>query len=235
MLVQVRDGHQPRPAGPVGHWAFRVELVGVHAARHHLDRPARDAEPGQVRLLVGASGHHGVDAAADGGLEADALGADANRQHMVPALGDAKGVERLHDRDAQVAGGGEGGEAAGPAQRVHNVRALVAPLLVQRLAECGHLGEQLRLVAGVLVARADELDLDTRLQLGLGRQRGAVLPRVHGDAMALAGKAPAQFAQPGVFGERRRVLRYQGDLHVLASSSGVAITACPRKACGSKK
>ena len=128
-----------------------------------------------------------------------------SRQHVVPALGDAKGVERLHDRDAQVAGGGQGGEAAGPAQRVHHVGALVAPPLVQRLAERGHLGEQFGLVARVLVAGPMYSTVTPGSSSASVRRRGAVPPRVHGHPMALAGQAPAQFAQPWrrLLGDRR--------------------------------
>ena len=124
---------------------LRGELVGVDAARHHADVPARHAEPGQVGLLVGAAGHHGACAAADRGLEADALDAGVAGNHVVPPLGDAEGVKRLHNGDPQVAGGGQGGEAAGPAHRVHHVGAVGAPALVQRAAELGHLAEQVGL------------------------------------------------------------------------------------------
>ena len=63
--------------------------------------------------------------AADRGLQADALNAGVAGDHVVPPLGDAEGVKRLHDRDPQVAGGRQGGEAAGPAQRVHHVGAVL--------------------------------------------------------------------------------------------------------------
>ena len=92
------------------------------------------AEPGQVGLLVGAPGHHGASASADRGLEADALHPGIKRHHVVPALGDAEGVKRLHHGDPQVASGGKGGKSAGPAHRVHHVGALGAPPLVQRAA-----------------------------------------------------------------------------------------------------
>jgi hypothetical protein len=85
--------------------ALRGELVGVDPVRDDPDRTARDAEPRQVRLLVGAAGHHGADRAANRGLEPDPLGAGPDRDHPVPPLGHAELIERLHHGDLEVAGG----------------------------------------------------------------------------------------------------------------------------------
>ena len=185
------------------------------------DRTARDAEPGQVRLLVGAAGDHGADRAADRGLEPDPLGAGADRDHAVPPLGDAELVERLHHGNLKVAGGRQGREPAGPAQRVHHVGAVLAPPVVQRRAEGADLLNQVGFVrAGV--GRADVLNRDAGGELGPLRQRLAVAPRVHGHLMTLTGQARAHLNQPGIVahgglvavtGNRGAVLGYQGDLH----------------------
>ena len=45
----------------------------------------------------------------------------------VAALGGAQRVERLHDREAPVTGTGQRGQAAGPADRVHDVRLVPVP------------------------------------------------------------------------------------------------------------
>ena len=217
VLRQVGHGHQARPGGALGDRPLGGELVGVHAAGHDADRPAGDAEPGQVGLLVGAPGEHGARGAADRGLKADALGAGVTGDHVMPPLGDAKGVKRLHHGDPQVAGGRQGGEAAGPAQRVHHVGAVAAQALVQRAAEAGNLREQVGL-AVLPVRGADVLHRDTRLKLcSLG---GAVPLRVHGHLVALAGQRPAQLKQPraarlpgSVAGQGHCLLCYQGDLH----------------------
>ena len=165
MLRQVGHGQQARPGGALGDRPLRGELVGVHAAGDNADRPAGYAEPGQVGLLVGAPGEHGARGAADRGLKADALGAGVTRDHVMPPLGDAQGVERLHNRDPQVTGGRQGGEAAGPAQRVHHVGAVAAQALVQRAAEGGNLREQVGL-AVLPVRGADVLHRDTRRKRG---------------------------------------------------------------------
>ena len=65
----------------------------------------------------------------------------------VPALGHAQRVERLHHGNLEVAGGRQRREPAGPAQRVHHVGAVLAPPVVQRLAEGADLREQVGVVA----------------------------------------------------------------------------------------
>ena len=138
------------------------------------------------------------------------------------ALGDAELVERLDHGDLQVAGGRQGRQAAGPAQRVHDVGPVVAPLLAQRLAERADLADQAEVV-GAGVGRADVLDADAGGELGPLRQRLAVAPRVHRHLVALAGQALAHLHHGGVVAcggcvgvgrDRAAVLGDQGDLHV---------------------
>ncbi len=218
-LVKVGHGHQARAGRPPGDGAFRGELVGVHAARDDLDRPARHPEPGQVRLLGRAPGDHGADAAPDRGFKPDAFRADVMRHDPVPPLGDAERAERLHHGDAQVSRGGKGREAARPAQRVHHVGPLAAPSRTQPVGELRHPREQLRLIHGS--GRADVLDPHAGARPRARRGRGAVALGEHGHPVARGGQALAQLTQPDVLvslrdavaGERRRVLRYQGDLH----------------------
>ena len=116
---------------------------------------AGDAEAGQVGFLVVAAGDDGVDGAADGGLEADPVGAGPGRDQAVAALGDAELVERLDDGEVEVAGGGEGGQAAGPADRVDDVGPVLGPGGAQRGAERAGLGGQ----PGVVAAGAGGADV----------------------------------------------------------------------------
>ena len=161
------------------------------------DVAAGDAEAGQVGLLVGAGGDDRADGAADRGLEPDPLGARAGRDQAVAALGHAELVEGLHDGELQVAGGRQGRQAAGPAQRVDHVGAVPAPRPAQRGAERADLPDQAG-VAGAGAGRADVLDRTPGARLGALRQRLAVAPRVHGHLVALPGQVPAHLDQPGV-------------------------------------
>ena len=87
------------------------------------------------------------------------------------------------------------------------------------MAELGHPGQQLRLIARAGVA--DVLDPDTGLELGPLRDEPVGPLRVDGHPVAVGGQAPAQLTQSHVFiglrgavaGGEGRVLRYQGDLH----------------------
>ena len=124
---EVGDGDQAVPAAALEGGAVGGELGGVDAGRDDADRAAGDAEAGQVGLLVVAAGDDGVDGPADRGLEPDPLGAGPGLDEAVAALGDAELVERLHHRQAEVAGGRQGGQAAGPAHRVDHVGPVLAP------------------------------------------------------------------------------------------------------------
>ncbi len=221
---EVGDGDQAVPVAALAGGALGGELVGVDPGRDDPDVPTGDAEAGQVRLLVVAAGDDRVDGAADRGLEPDPLGAGPGRDQPVAALGDAELVERLHHRQAEVAGGRQGGQAAGPAHRVDHVGAVLGPRLVQRGAERADLPDQLGVVAAG-GGRADVLDADAGGQAGPLRQRPAVAARVDGHLVALAGQALAHLDQAGVVargggvggggaGDRGAVLGYQGDLHV---------------------
>src|ERR1700678_305663 len=144
---QIGDGNQAVPVVPVLGGAIGGELTGVDAGGDHTDVAAGDAEAGQVGCLVAAAGDDGVDGASDGGLEADPLGPGAGRDQAVPPLGNPELVERLDDGDLEVAGGRQGGQAAGPAQRVDDVGAVLGPRLVQRGAERADLLDQVGVVA----------------------------------------------------------------------------------------
>ena len=201
--------------------AFRGELIGVDPGRDDPDAAAGDAEPGQVGLLVGAAGDDGADGAADRGLEPDPLGAGPGRDQPVPALGDAELVEGLDHGELEVAGGRQGRQAAGPAQRVHHVGPVLGPRLVQRRAERADLPDQVGIV-GAGVGRADVLDADAGREVRPLGEPLAVAARVDSDLMALARQALAHLDQPGVVarggrlggaGDRGAVLGDQGDLH----------------------
>ena len=120
----------------------------------------------------------------------------AQREGVMPALGDAQGMEGLHHRDAQPAGGGEGGQAAGPAQRVHDIRPVLAQPVAQRPGEGRHPGEQLPLVGGRLRRGAKVLNACPGGQLAVIRQARVELLRVHGHLVAVARQLAGQLRQP---------------------------------------
>jgi hypothetical protein len=66
---------------------------------------------------------------------------------------DAKRAECLHNRDAEIAGSHQGGEPAGPADGVHDIRPLTAPARPQRVTERGYAGQRFRVTP--LAGRAD--------------------------------------------------------------------------------
>jgi hypothetical protein len=72
---------------------------------------------------------------------------------VVLPLRDAKRAECLHNRDAEIAGSHQGGEPAGPADAVHDIRPLTAPARPQRVTERGYAGQRFRLTP--LAGRAD--------------------------------------------------------------------------------
>src|SRR6185437_2616333 len=140
-----------------------------------------------------------------------------------PALGDAQGVEFLDYRDAEVARGGQRSQAAGPAQRVHDVGPVALQVAAQRAAEGGNLLEQVRVIGfGGHRAGVDVLDPHALVQFGLLGQVGQVLLGVDRYLVTLAGELAGELTEPDVVTvragagagvERRRVLGYYGDLH----------------------
>ena len=113
-------------------------------------------------------------------------------------------VERLHHGNAQVAGGRQGREPAGPAQRVHHVGAVLAPSVVQRLAERRRPALS-RWESSSAPAQSDGPTYST-LTPGASLARSGsdalVAARVHGHLVAVAGQARAHLDQPGVVAAR---------------------------------
>ena len=208
-------GHrdQPRPLRARRDGAFGAEPDGVHAERHHADRGPRDAQAGEVGHLVGAGRDHRVRAAGHGPLEPApgprlGLGASPARPgravlpDVVAALGGAQRVERLHDREAPVTGTGQRGQAAGPADRVHDVRLVPMPGVGQAERERPDVGQQGLVGQHFGRAGRDVLDPHSAGQLVLVRQVRRVLAGVDGHVMVLAGQGLGQHGYAGLLGGR---------------------------------
>ena len=94
------------------------------------------------------------------------------------------------------------GQAAGPAQRVHDIRAVALPEAAQRAAEGGHPLEQVCVpgLGGGLGDRAGVyvLDPDSGVQLSLVGQVGQVLLGVDGHLVTLSGQLAGELAEPVV-------------------------------------
>ena len=183
------------PRGQAG--AFGGELGGVDPGRDDPDGAAGDAEPGQVGLLVVAAGHDGVDGAADGGLEADPLGAGPAgispwRRSVTPSWSNdwTTGIcrSRAADRAARPLVQRSACTTSGRSlPHCSRSGSLNAPIWLTR-RESSRAG----------VGRADVLDADAGGELGPLRQRLAVAPRVDRHLVALAGQALAHLHHGGV-------------------------------------
>ena len=174
------------------------EGVGVDAPRDHPDRGAMHAQAGQVRGLGRMSGDHRGGAAPDGGLQPDPRGGGAVGLDPVAPFGDPKRAELLHHGNAQVAGGGQRGQPARPAQGVHDVRTLTLPAAAQRPAEGGNPLQQVS-VALVAVGRdrsgIDVPDPHPVVQLGLIGQVRLVLLGEYGHLVTMGGELTGELAE----------------------------------------
>ena len=181
------------------------------------------AQAGQFGHLGGMGGDHRGGAAPDGGLEPDPRRGRAVGPHPVAPFGDAERAEFLHDRYALVASGGQRRQAAGPAQCVHDVGAVLLPAAAQRAAERRDPLEQASVAAvGGDRAGVDVLDPDAVVQFGPVGQVRLVLLGVDGDLVTLAGQAPGELGKSDVVTVRAgadprvqgsRVLGDKSDLH----------------------
>ena len=226
-LVQVGGGEQPRPAVPLRHRALGGKGVGVDAPRDDPDRGPVHAQAGQVRGLGRVGGDHGGGAAPDGGLQPDPRGRGTVGPDPAAPFGDPERAELLYDGYVQVTGGGQGGQPARPAQRVHDVRALALPAAAQRAAEGGHPLQQAGVACSVAVGQ-DRPGIDVRdphsvVQLGLIGQVRLMLLGEYGHLVTMRRELTGELAKSvviavwsgtGARAQRRRVLSYQGDLHL---------------------
>jgi hypothetical protein len=130
---------------------------------------------------------------------------------VVPPLRDAKPAECWHNRDAEIAGSHQGGEPAGPADGVHDIRPLTAPTRPQRVTERGYAGPQFRVTP--LAGRAGRDVRDAQAAAGSGAIRAVrlTLLRVHGHPVPLPGEDTGELAESGVVRARARAgARVQG-------------------------
>lgn len=109
---------------------------------------------------------------AGGGVAGSALA--WSRRSAAPSELDA-----LRNRDAEIAGSHQGGEPAGPADGVHDIRPLTAPARPQRVTERGYAGQRFRVTP--LAGRADG-DLGELAESGVVRARARAGARVQGVA-----------------------------------------------------
>ena len=218
---EVGDGDEAVAVVAAVGGAVGGELGGVDAGGDDADVAAGDAEAGEVGFLVVAAGDDGVDGAADGGLEADPVGAGPAgmrpwRRSVTPSWSNVWMTGSWRSRAAA--------RAARP--------------LVQRTAwttsgrSLAHAARSGALNAPIWAARRESSPpgpegptystRDAGGEVGPLGERGAVAAGVDGHLVALAGQAPAHLDQPGVVGRRRSVavgdggavLGDQGDLHV---------------------
>jgi hypothetical protein len=120
---------------------------------------------------------------------------------VVPPLRDAKRAECLHNRDAEIAGSHQGGEPAGPADGVHDIRPLTAPARPQRVTERGYAGQQFRVTP---LADRDVHDAQAAAEVGAIRHVRLTLLRVHGHPVPLPGEDTGELAESGVVRARAR-------------------------------
>ena len=175
---------------------------------------------GQVGDLGRVSGDHRGGAAPDGGLQPDPRGGGAIGLDPVAPFGDPERAELLHHRYAQVAGGGQRGQPARPAQCVHDVRALTLPAAAQRPAEGGNPLQQVGvalITVGYDGPGVDVPDLHPGMQLGLIGQIRLVLLGEYGHLVTMSGELTGELGQSDVISvrsgagaraQRRRVLGY---------------------------
>jgi hypothetical protein len=117
----------------------------------------------------------------------------------------------LHNRDAEIAGSHHGGEPAGPADGVHDIRPLAAPARPQRVTERGYAGQPFRVTP--LAGRADRDVHDAQAAAGSSaiRQVRLTLLRGHGHRVPLPGEDTGELAESGVVRARARAgARVQG-------------------------
>jgi hypothetical protein len=144
------------------------------------------------------------------------------------ALDGAQRVERVDDRDAEVARGLGRREARHPEVRVHHVRRLGGPALAQVARERVHVREQL--VLGELGRRpgVDVVDDHAAGEGHLARAPRVVAPGVDDDLVAAAAERRRQLGDVDVLPagvdaaehrQRARVLGHHRDPHLTATSS----------------
>jgi hypothetical protein len=116
----------------------------------------------------------------------------------------------LHNRDAEIAGSHQGGEPAGPADGVHDIRPLTAPARPQRVTERGYAGQQFR-VTRLPAAPTGMRDAQAAAESGAIRHVRLTLLRVHGHPVPLPGEDTGELAESGVVRARARAgARVQG-------------------------
>jgi hypothetical protein len=159
---------------------------------------------------------------------------------VVPALGGAQRMERLDDRDAAVAGRGQGSQAAGPADRVHDVGLVVVPDLGQRVGERADVRQYVFVGQRLSRSGRDVPDGGAAVQSrALGQVLG-VLAGVHRDLVLLAGQFGGQRGDPGLLdggfaarGVRKSggVFGNEGDLHgvLLLAASDLSLRPQPQR------
>jgi hypothetical protein len=128
-----------------------------------------------------------------------------------PPLRDAKRAECLQNRDAELASSDQGGEPAGPADGVHNIRPLTAPARPQRVTEREYAGQQYRLTPLADRADRDVHDAQAAAEFGAIRPVRLTLLRVHGHPVPLPGEDTGELAESRVVRARARAgARVQG-------------------------
>ena len=170
------DGEDAGPLVPGCRLAVGVELLDVHAGRHHRHRGALQPHPGQLVDLVVALGHGHVDRPGQRPLQRDPLA----RPGVAGGPGGAAARRRASGRSAPPGCRSRrtacaAARPADPVVPVHHLGPPVAgPPLGQPAAELRHVRDQLG--GGQRAGRADRHPLHpVAVDVSIGRRQGRVV------------------------------------------------------------
>ncbi len=248
--VEALAGHEPADGQQPSAGAGRAgagdggELVGVDPAGHDADPVLRQPHGLQFGHLVAARGDDPGALVADGLLDGEALRRAGVGGALVALLHRAQRVVGLHDRDAEGAGAGQGGQARHPEVGVHHVGRALGPLPGQEVPELGHVGQEFVLGDGCGRSGGHVHHLDAVDEGDPVREARGVPPGVHRDPVSLPGELPGDLrhvhvlaarVRPAERGQGAGVLGDHGDAPGRVRNAAHRVTSLIRRSQSSRK